>query len=76
MAQDHIVILVSHRLYAGKDAEKIYVLDDGKIVEEGTFEELLERGGVYRQLWQAQARFETEDRQSLYDTSSKSEVHS
>jgi ABC-type multidrug transport system ATPase subunit len=66
MAQDHIVILVSHRLYAGKDAEKIYVLDDGKIVEEGTFEELLERDGVYRQLWQAQARFETEDRQNLY----------
>ena len=76
MAQDHVVILVSHRLYAGKDAEKIYVLDDGKIVEKGTFEELLERDGVYRQLWRAQARFETEDRQNLYSTSSKSEVRS
>ncbi len=58
MAQEHNVILVSHRLYAGKDAKKIYVLDDGKIAEEGTFKELLERDGVYRQLWQAQARFE------------------
>ncbi|HHW93368.1 MAG TPA: ABC transporter ATP-binding protein/permease [Clostridiaceae bacterium] len=76
MAQDHIVILVSHRLYAGKDADKIYVLDDGKITEEGTFEELLARNGIYRQLWQAQARFETEDQQWLYGTSSESEMNS
>ena len=34
MAKDKIVILVSHRLYAGKNAKNIYVLDDGKLVEE------------------------------------------
>lgn len=60
LAKDHIVILVSHRLYAGKDAKRIYVLDDGKIIQEGTFEQLVKSDGVYRQMWQAQARFESE----------------
>jgi ATP-binding cassette subfamily C protein len=58
MSEDKIVILVSHRLYAGKNARKIYVLDEGKIVEEGTFEELILKSGIYKKMWQSQERFE------------------
>jgi len=58
MAKENIVILVSHRLYAGRNAKNIYVLDDGKLVEEGTFEQLINQRGVYQQMWQSQKRFE------------------
>ncbi|HHT23946.1 MAG TPA: ATP-binding cassette domain-containing protein, partial [Clostridiaceae bacterium] len=58
IAKENIVILVSHRLYAGKKAKHIYVLDDGKLVEEGNFEQLINQQGVYHQLWQGQKRFE------------------
>jgi ATP-binding cassette subfamily C protein len=58
ISEDNIVILVSHRLYAGKNARKIYVLDEGKIVEEGTFEELILKNGIYKKMWQSQERFE------------------
>ena len=55
MAKDKIVILVSHRLYAGKNAKNIYVLDDGKLVEEGHFTELVKGEGIYQKMWQARA---------------------
>lgn len=58
MAKDKIVILVSHRLYAGKNAKNIYVLDDGKLVEEGHFTELVKGEGIYQKMWQAQERLE------------------
>ncbi|HPM09283.1 MAG TPA: ABC transporter ATP-binding protein/permease [Paludibacter sp.] len=58
MSQDNIVILVSHRLYAGKNARKIYVLDKGRLVEEGNFEELIGRDGIYNRMWKSQKRFE------------------
>ena len=58
MSQDNIVILVSHRLYAGKNARKIYVLDKGKLVEEGNFEELISKDGIYNHMWKSQKRFE------------------
>ena len=58
IAKENIVILVSHRLYAGKNAKNIYVLDDGKLVEKGNFEQLINRQGVYQQMWQGQKRFE------------------
>lgn len=58
ISQDNIVILVSHRLYAGKNARKIYVLDKGKLVEEGNFEELIGKDGIYNRMWESQKRFE------------------
>ena len=49
------VISVTHRLSYIADADKIFVLDRGKLVEAGTQEELLRRKGLYNQLWRKQS---------------------
>lgn len=43
-------IIISHRISTVKDSDKIFVLDKGKIVEEGTHTELIEKGGIYADL--------------------------
>jgi ATP-binding cassette subfamily B multidrug efflux pump len=47
-------IIISHRISTVKDADKIIVLSDGKIAEEGTHEELVGLGGIYSDLNQKQ----------------------
>jgi ATP-binding cassette subfamily B protein len=47
-------IVVAHRISTVKDADEILVLDDGRIVERGTHGELLERGGLYAQMYRRQ----------------------
>jgi ATP-binding cassette subfamily B protein len=47
-------LIVSHRVSSVKDADHIVVLDDGKIVERGTHESLLEKGGYYADLYRRQ----------------------
>ncbi len=48
------VIVITHRLYAGWDFDKILVLDDGEIVESGTHATLMEQNGRYAELWRHQ----------------------
>lgn len=43
-------IIISHRISTVKDADKIFVLDDGKIVEQGKHEELVAKAGIYADL--------------------------
>ena len=48
------VIAIAHRLSTIRNADKIYVLEDGKIVENGTHDELVTIGKVYSNLWDVQ----------------------
>ena len=47
-------IIVSHRISTVRDADQILVLDGGRIVERGTHDELIERGGLYAELHRKQ----------------------
>ena len=52
--QGRTTIIISHRVSSAKLANKIIVLSDGGLVEEGTHEALLEHNGVYRELYEKQ----------------------
>ena len=43
-------IVISHRVSSAKLADKVVMLDDGKVIEQGTHDELLSRGGAYKEL--------------------------
>jgi ATP-binding cassette subfamily B multidrug efflux pump len=47
-------LIISHRISAVKEADEILVLDEGKIVERGSHDELVRRGGIYADLYQQQ----------------------
>ena len=49
-----ITILIAHRLSTVMHADRIYVLERGKIVEVGQHEDLLERTGLYYAMWRQQ----------------------
>jgi ATP-binding cassette, subfamily B, bacterial len=55
MAEGHTVVLVSHRFSNVRAADRILVLDQGLIVEDGSHEELVARGGLYAELFNLQA---------------------
>ena len=43
-------VVIAHRLSTIQHADKILVIENGKIIEQGTHEELLKKGGVYKKL--------------------------
>ena len=55
-AKGRTTLMVAHRLSTVAGADEIIVLDEGKIVERGTHRELLDRGGLYADLWSRQSR--------------------
>ncbi len=54
LMQGRTTILISHRVSTVRNADRIYVLDQGEVVEEGTHAELLNNGGYYADLHQKQ----------------------
>lgn len=52
--KDKTTIIVSHRVSSAKNADKIIILDDGKIVEQGTHNQLIAHNGYYKELYMLQ----------------------
>lgn len=52
LAKGRTVIMIAHRLSTVVNADRIYVLKDGHLVENGTGRELMEAGGVFQSMWQ------------------------
>ncbi len=57
ISKDKTAFIVTHRLGSAKIADRIIVMDGGRIVETGTHEELMELGGRYREMYDAQAKW-------------------
>lgn len=53
LTTDRTVLVIAHRLHTIAGVDRIVVLDGGRIAESGRHDELLARGGRYRQLWEA-----------------------
>ena len=54
IARGRTMILIAHRLSTIRNADRIYVLEQGRLKEQGRHEELLEHPGIYAGLWQVQ----------------------
>lgn len=54
LARDKTVIMIAHRLSSIRDVDQILCIEDGRVVEKGTHEQLLAQKGLYADMWQAQ----------------------
>jgi ATP-binding cassette subfamily B protein len=54
-SENKTVLFISHRLSTTRIADRIYMLENGEIIEEGGHSELLEFGGKYAEMWRVQA---------------------
>jgi ATP-binding cassette subfamily B protein len=57
--RDRTCIMIAHRISTIKDADEIFVLDNGHIAESGTHEQLLQENGFYRRMYDMQLLEET-----------------
>ena len=51
LSKGKTVIMIAHRLLSIKDADCIYVLQNGEIVESGTHSRLIEKNGIFARMW-------------------------
>lgn len=61
LAKDKSSVFISHRLASTRFCDRIILLEDGRIAEEGTHEELLSRGRAYAELFQIQSKYYRSD---------------
>ncbi|MBA4493815.1 peptidase domain-containing ABC transporter [Paenactinomyces guangxiensis] len=64
-------IVIAHRLFTIQDANRIFVIKEGRVKEEGTHQELIEWGGIYKELWERHTQ-QVENARYSTVTSSKS----
>ncbi|WP_106584157.1 ABC transporter ATP-binding protein [Murinocardiopsis flavida] len=75
-AQGRTVLLITHRLASVRMADRIYVLEKGRVVEHGDHENLMACGGLYAELFRMQAQAYEEGAPLTHDTGSDTAVSS
>ena len=58
LARTRTILLISHRLANVVESDRIYMLQNGQVVQSGTHRELMEKGGSYADLYQYQSALE------------------
>ena len=53
--QDHTMLFISHRLSSVKNCDKVFMLENGTLIEEGTHRELMDKNGSYAAMYKKQA---------------------
>ena len=56
VAANHTTLVIAHRLSTVVDADRILVMEEGRIIEQGSHQQLLAKGGVYREMWLLQQK--------------------
>lgn len=57
LTEDKAAIYISHRLSSCRFCDSVIVLKDGKIIEQGTHEQLIQKGGLYKEMYEKQAYY-------------------
>ena len=65
ISKDVTTFIISHRITTISQADLILVMEDGRIVQSGTHEELLAQEGMYKRIWSIQSALEEEMEKSL-----------
>jgi ATP-binding cassette subfamily B protein len=60
LMENRTSFVIAHRIQTIMDADLILVMEDGRIVQRGTHNELVRQEGIYRQIFDIQTRIETE----------------
>lgn len=69
LTKNRTSIFISHRLASTRFCDRIVMLKDGRIAEIGSHEELMEKKGVYYELYQVQSHYYQEDRKEMFSSS-------
>jgi ATP-binding cassette subfamily B protein len=74
IAEERTTLVIAHRLSTIVDADEILVMDHGRIIERGTHRFLLERDGMYAQMWALQQREEERGRDNVQISSPETAI--